>query len=114
MNKRALIIGGSGFIGSHVADLLSENKYEVTVFDQQHSQWLNGNQKFIKGSIIDQELLNKTCKGMNYVYNFAAIADINKLISNPSNSININILGNLNVLEACKINKVERFIIKRE
>ena len=47
MAKKVLVVGGSGFLGSHVADELTEKGYEVTIFDQKKSTWINDNQKFI-------------------------------------------------------------------
>ena len=43
--KEALVFGGSGFLGSHVADKLSENKYNVTIIDIKKSKYLKENQK---------------------------------------------------------------------
>lgn len=51
-----------------------------------------------------------TLEGAEVVYNFAAIADIEEAQSQPKDSAEVNILGNLNVLEACRLNSVKRFI----
>jgi UDP-glucose 4-epimerase len=108
--KRAVVVGGSGFIGSHVADLLSSNGYEVLIYDQCKSTWLSKNQKMVVGDILDQELLDETIKGAEVVYNFAALSDLNQAMEQPIQTVKINILGNLNILEACRINNVKRFI----
>ncbi|MGB3058007.1 MAG: NAD-dependent epimerase/dehydratase family protein, partial [Candidatus Omnitrophota bacterium] len=50
--KKAIIFGGSGFIGSHVADVLTGNGYEVTVFDRKESPYLKEGQGFILGDIL--------------------------------------------------------------
>ena len=42
--QKVLIIGGSGFLGSHVADILSEKKYEVTIIDKNKSRWIKKEQ----------------------------------------------------------------------
>ena len=55
--KKILITGGSGFLGSHVADTFTNNDYEVTIFDKKKSQWLKSNQKFIEGDILDTKLV---------------------------------------------------------
>ena len=57
MTKKALVIGGSGFIGSHVADLLSQKKIEVTIFDQKPSNWL----KTMLSFVTENTLLKKSC-----------------------------------------------------
>ena len=53
--KKITILGGSGFIGSHLADFLSEMNYKVTIFDLKKSSWLKENQKMIKGDILDKK-----------------------------------------------------------
>ena len=110
MTKKAIVVGGSGFIGSHVADRLSDVGYQVTIYDKIKSQWLRNDQKFIIGDVQDSEKLNQIIAGAEVVYNFAAIANLNEALKQPINTININILGNLNVLEACRTNDVRRFI----
>ena len=110
MTKKAIVVGGSGFVGSHVADHLSDTGYQVTIYDKIKSQWLRNDQKFIIGDVQDSEKLNQIIAGAEIVYNFAAIADLNQALKQPIKTININILGNLNVLEACRSNGVRRFI----
>jgi len=108
--KKAVVVGGSGFIGSHTADCLSDNNYQVIIFDREKSNYLRQDQIMAVGDILDNELLVKVIKGADVVYNFAAIADLNQAVDKPLKTANINIIGNLNVLEACRINKVKRFV----
>ena len=110
MKNKVVVVGGSGFIGSHVADCLSDAGYKVTIYDTTKSQWLRNDQKLVIGDIQDIEKLNKVIKGSEIVYNFAALADLNQALEQPRKTINVNILGNFNVLEACRIHKVGRFI----
>jgi len=108
--KKAVVVGGSGFIGSHVADCLSDNGYQVTIYDINESQWLRSDQKFVAGDVLDFEKLNKTIIGSEAVYNFAALADLNQALNQPFKTININITGNLNVMKAAHANGVKRFV----
>ena len=110
MIKKVVVVGGSGFIGSHVADHLSDIGYQVTIYDRTKSEWLRNNQEIVIGDVQDSEKLNQTIAGAEVVYNFAALADINQALEQPLKTVNINILGNLNVLEACRIHGVKRFI----
>ena len=110
MIKKAVVVGGSGFIGSHVADHLSNSGYQVTIYDKAESQWLREDQEFINGNIQDGEKLKKIIAGADVVYNFAALADLNQAIEQPIKTVNINILGNINVMEACHAHGVKRFI----
>ena len=107
--KKAVVIGGSGFVGSHVADFLSQEGFHVVIYDIKESNWLREDQEMVVGSVLD-EALKITLEGAEVVYNFAAIADIEEALSKPKDSAEVNILGNLNVLEACRLNSVKRFI----
>lgn len=108
--KKVIVIGGSGFLGSHVADQLSLSGYDVTIFDYQKSNWLRDDQKFIHGDLLNLTSLKSALFGMDYVFHFAALADLNEVKFKPIESANINIIGTINVLEACKENNVSRII----
>ena len=108
--KKAVVIGGSGFIGSHVADHLSDAGYHVVIYDCNNSKWLRSDQEIIVGDVLDDDKLNLVISGAEVVFNFAALADLNKAIDQPVETININVLGTVKVLEACKKNNVKRFI----
>ena len=110
MNKKVVVVGGSGFIGSHVADHLSKAGYQVTVYDKVYSPYLRKDQEMVIGDVVDSEKLNHVISVADVVYNFAALADINKALEEPIQTVNINILGNLNVMEACRIHGVKRYI----
>ena len=91
--KKAVVIGGSGFIGSHVADYLSDIGYKVTIFDLEKSPWLRDDQEFVIGNIQDAEKIDAVITGSDVVYNFAALADLNQALDRPIESANINILS---------------------
>ncbi|MDA9929558.1 SDR family NAD(P)-dependent oxidoreductase [Flavobacteriaceae bacterium] len=107
---KVLVIGGGGFIGSHVADRLTEEGYEVTIFDIVHSKYLANNQKMIVGNITDREALDEAISGVEIVYHFAAIADISESKKDPVQCVNYNVLGTINILEACRKFKIKRFV----
>jgi len=109
-NTNAIVIGGSGFLGSHVTDTLSEAEYEVTIFDLRASPWLREGQKMVIGDIMDTEQLAEAIDGADYVYQLAGIADISEAASNPKETIKVNILGSTNVIEACIKCNVSRLI----
>ena len=56
--EKVLVIGGSGFLGSHVADKLSDSGFEVSIFDIKPSKWIRDDQEFIEGSILDSQSLH--------------------------------------------------------
>lgn len=108
--RKVCVFGGSGFLGSHVCDQLTEAGYQVLIYDQVSSPWCRSNQTMIQGDILDQTALDKAIQGCEAVYNFAAIADINEALDKPIEAIKVNILGNAMVLEACRRHAVKRYI----
>ena len=109
-NKTVLVVGGSGFLGSHVADELTNKGFKVTIFDQKKSKWINKNQNFIKSNLLDREHVIEVMKDFNYVIHFAGIADIGESKKRPIETIETNIIGTANLLEGARINKIEKFI----
>ncbi len=106
---RILITGGSGFVGSHLADYLTSKGHKVTIYDLKKSKWLNSKQIFIKGSLFSKNL-TKAIKNQDVIYNFAAISDIDEAIKYPMKTANTNIIGTLNILELIKNKNLKRFI----
>ena len=107
---RAIVFGGSGFVGSHVADALTEAGHEATVFDRAASRYLRPDQRFIEGDIADAAAVRAAVEGQDAVYNFAGIADIDDARARPVETVTVNILGNVNVLEACRETKPARYV----
>ena len=110
MKKKVVVFGGSGFLGSHVADELSNQGYDVTIFDIKNSKWISGDQKFVKGNILDDNNLKKTIKGSSFVFNFASISDIGESLKNPLDTANINIVGLIKILKLCVKYKIKQYI----
>ncbi|WP_085784565.1 NAD-dependent epimerase/dehydratase family protein [Candidatus Nucleicultrix amoebiphila] len=108
--KKAIVFGGSGFVGSHVADALSHANIETTIFDINSSPYLDKKQKFIQGDILDEESVSKALQGMDYVYHLAGQADIHASFERPKDTLSLNINGTINILEACRKNNIERFV----
>jgi len=110
MKKKVIVFGGSGFLGSHVADALVRSGHETTIFDIQPSKYLSSNQRFIQGDILDASAVKLATVGMDYVYHFAGQPDIPDSIKNPEHTLQLNIQGTINILQACILNKIERFL----
>ena len=108
--KNILVIGGSGFMGSHTADVLSENEHVVSILDKVSSPWLREDQTMIVADMMESDILESSMKGVDCVYYFAGIADIGEAKSNPYKTIEINIMGLTKVLEAAVKNNVKQFI----
>ncbi len=106
----AIVFGASGFLGSHVAEALSSDGYRVRLFDRTPSPYQQRDQEMIVGDIMDLENVTKAAQGAALVYNFAAIADIDEAHEKPLATAEINVLGNMNVLEAARLAGARRFI----
>ena len=104
------VIGGSGFLGSHLCDLLSSKGHKVNILDVKKSKYLNKNQKMYIGSILDKKKLTRVIKGCEFVYHFAAVSNMDFARRNPFMSAETNILGTINGLLVSKKCKVKRFI----
>jgi len=107
---KVVVFGGSGFLGSYVADELTGRGYEVVVADIKESRFIADGQRFVICDIMhDQEVMN-TVADAEVVYNFAGLSDLDESLRFPRETIEQNVIGNINILEACKTAKVSRFV----
>jgi len=111
MSDKAVVIGGSGFLGSHLADELTARGCQTIIFDRKESSWISNDQEMVVGSLDDTALLQETIDGARYVFHLAGIADIKEAGIKPLDVLQANILGSANVIEAClAVGHVERFV----
>lgn len=107
---KAIVFGGSGFVGSHVADCLTARGYTVTIFDVNPSPYLLPEQTMVEGDILDEEAVHAAIAGQEVVYNFAGIADLDDATTKPKLTVQLNVQGNLNIMEGCLRTPVRRFV----
>jgi len=107
---RVCVFGGSGFLGSHVADQLSLVGHEVRIFDRVASPWLRRDQTMLIGDLLNFQHVVDAMVGCEVVYNFAAIADLDEALYKPVETARVNVLGNVQVLEACRQAAVKRYV----
>lgn len=107
---KAVVFGGSGFLGSHVADELLKKKYEVVIFDKAKSGYLQDGQDFVIGDILDREQVLAAVEGCDYVYDYAGLADLDEASTRPVDTVMLNVVGTCNILDACVVHKVSRFV----
>jgi len=106
----ALVCGGSGFVGSHVADALSAAGYAVTVFDRRPSPYLASGQEMVVGDMLDLRALIAAADGQQVVFNFAGLSDIDEALVKPIETAQLNILACAHALEAARLGGATRFV----
>jgi UDP-glucose 4-epimerase len=107
---RVTVVGGSGFLGSHVADQLSAGGHDVCLYDRVASPWATADQRMVVGDVLDLDRLTEAVAGADVVYHFAAFADLNDALTRPLETVRVNVLGTVNVLEACRAHRVRRLV----
>lgn len=101
------LIGGHGFLGKNLADRLKKNNKKFDIFDViKNNNFPNSK----IGSTLDEKKLHQYIKGKKYIYNFSGLSDLNESLNNPKKTVEQNISGTINVLEACRKFKVKKYI----
>jgi UDP-N-acetylglucosamine/UDP-N-acetylgalactosamine 4-epimerase len=117
--RRFLVTGGAGFIGSHLVEyLLKHGAKEVRVMDDLSTGFLSNmnefmgeaNFTFLNGTIVDMFACQRACEGIDYVLHHAALGSVPRSIDNPIATHVVNANGFLNMLVAARDAKVKRFI----
>ncbi len=116
-DKRILVTGGAGFIGSEVVSQLLKKNAMVTVLDNFSSgkrQYLKKNKKnlkIIKGDITDEKIVSRSVKDQEYVIHLAALPFIPDSFYYPADFFNVNTTGSVNLLwKSIQSKTVSRFV----
>lgn len=103
---KAIVTGASGFVGSHLVDLLLKQGHEVTAVDVAEGEWLsdassNESYAFSAGDVRDGDFIGRTVsKGADVVFHLAAIVGVSNYLKSPFDVVDVNVIGTKNVLEA--------------
>jgi len=112
--KKVLVIGGAGYIGSHIVDALCDAGHDVTVFDNLSlgfKENLNKKSRLIVGDILNLNDLDKVfSKKFDIVFHFAALKNVGESMIYIDKYASNNIIGTLNVLNAVKKNNIKFFV----
>lgn len=108
--KKVVVFGGSGFLGSHVADVLADRGYAITIFDRKPSPYLKRGQQMVVGDITDTEAVRKAVKGADVIYHYAGFADLEDATTQASETVRQNIMGTATLLEAAVQARIKRFV----
>ncbi len=114
--RTALVTGGAGFIGSHLVDALLECGAFVRVLDD-FSTGLRSNLDHVddrvevtEGDICDLPTCQRAAEGAAYVFHQAALGSVPRSLEHPSRSVEVNVAGTTNVLQAARDAGVERVV----
>jgi UDP-glucose 4-epimerase len=117
-NFRILVIGGAGFVGSHIVDqLLDEPVREIVVLDNLvrgtrenlSSAARDDRVSIVEGSILDTDLLGELISGTDYVFHLAALW-LYECVHEPRAAVEVNIVGTFNVIEAAQAAGVKKVV----
>ena len=112
---KVLITGGAGFIGSNLAKRLVDEGHSVVVLDS----ILRGNKldketysrvEFIKGDVRDQETVVRASKNCDLIFHFAAVLGVDIVADNPVETMDVEVIGTRNVVEAAFLNNVKKIM----
>jgi UDP-glucose 4-epimerase len=113
---KALVTGGAGFIGSHIAERLVRSGHEVVVLDnftsgkRQNLASFESDVRVLEGDIRDPEHVARAAEGCDVIFHEAAIVSVPYSVDHPLETHDVNILGTLRVLEAARAAKVRRVV----
>lgn len=110
--KKVLVFGGFGFLGHYLVNELLDRDYEVTVADIHENEKLDSKITYIKCDIISKENVENVFENKQFdiVYNLAGFANLETAIKYPLETIQLNVIGNMHILEQCVKNSISRFV----
>lgn len=107
---KVVVFGGSGFLGSYVADVLTERGYEVAIFDLRPSLHAQPCQQMIVGDVTDSAAVQEVLENCESLYHFAGMADLDDANTRPLDTVKHNIMGTVALLDAAVRAGVKRFV----
>jgi nucleoside-diphosphate-sugar epimerase len=116
MSRTALVTGGAGFIGSHLADRLLAEGWRVRLLDDFSSgreanvAHLNGHAELLRGDLRDRTLLGRALAGVEVVFHQGAVPSVPRSVAEPERTNDVNVTGTLGVLEASRKAGVRRVV----
>jgi len=126
---RALITGGAGFIGGHIAEELAASGHDITVVDnfvpyydlgikdhnvevaRQTAREAGGSYELVEASITDEKTVDELVADTDVIYHQAAQAGVRKSIEQPKKVNQFNVAGTINILEAARNHDIERVVV---
>src|SRR5258705_2195281 len=112
----AVVTGGAGFIGSHIASALAASGARVRIVDDlstghlENLEEIKGDVEFVNGSVADEAVLKKVLDGVELVFHEAAIPSVPRSVENPRQSHTASVDGTFSLLLAARDRKVRRLV----
>ncbi|MBK9190020.1 MAG: NAD-dependent epimerase/dehydratase family protein [Crocinitomicaceae bacterium] len=109
--KKVAVFGGSGFLGTYLVNELLKRNYEVHSFDLNAPSDDTG-VKFTKLDILDRTKISDAFAAVKFdiVYNLAGFANLDKAVEFPVETVQLNVMGNLYILDECRKHNVSRYV----
>ncbi len=109
---KILITGGAGFIGSNLAKRLVKDGHEVVVLDSllrgnKLDKWTYSRINFVKGDVRSRKLVDECSIGCDIIFHFAAVLGVDIVADNPVETMDVEVIGTRNVVEAAEKNNVK-------
>ena len=115
--QRYLVTGGAGFIGSHIAVALAKAGHQVRVLDDFSSGGEHNladapsGIKIIRGDLRDAQAVRAAAAGVDVIFHEGAVASVPRSLVEPETTLDVNVKGTVNVLEAARAQGVRRVVI---
>lgn len=108
---RILLLGGQGFIGQNLSLKLLEEGHEVTVIEKRvNPERVIQNIKYVEGDFLNKETYGKYLKDIDVVYHMISTTNANNSNTEMKKDVSDNIIGTINLLDACVENKIKKVI----
>jgi UDP-glucose 4-epimerase len=108
--SKIAVTGGSGFIGSHVVDKLVAGGHEALVLDHRVRPHRD-DVAFADVDVVDFSSILNATKGCDYIFHLAAVSNVNYAFQQPVYTVELNVVGTANVLEAARHNGIKRVFL---
>ena len=110
--KKVLIFGGFGFLGYYLIKELLSKKYDVTVADIHTNDELKNLVSYHYCDISNEEMVKQVFETntFDFVFNLAGFANLDKAIKNPLKTIQLNVVGNIHIIDECLKHNIKKFV----
>ena len=110
MKGKVVIFGGAGFIGSYLTEELLKREYSVIVADIKQNQYTE-KAEFVYCDITSPEQIAQAIpENTDYIYNFAGFANLERSVKHPVDTVRLNIMGNLYILDELRRRNIKRYV----